>query len=261
MEGEHESRFRLRKSSSSSMEERLPRELVAELRQTRSPSSLPRPRLASRGVWTGLTLVAMSLFLATQCLKVAESLSMGGEHSCSVFDDGTVKCWGYNDVGQLGIGDKISRGLDPSDMGDELPEVDLGADFVPAGISCGLDHSCAWSTGGKLKCWGGNAFGQLGYGDKVNRGDTLTSMGDDLHYIHLGTGYAAVYAVAANHFTCVLLSDQTIKCFGRSDWGQTGSGNATNSIGDSPNEMGDDLPTVGLVAPGANYTALSLIHI
>ena len=48
------------------------------------------------------------------------------------------------------------------------------------------------------------------------------------------------------------------RCFGRNDWGQLGSGNATNNFGDSPNEMGDKLPIVPLVAPGANYTAYEL---
>ena len=48
-------------------------------------------------------------------------------------------------------------------MGDNLPEVDLGEDFEAAGVTCGLDHSCAWSRGGKLKCWGGNDFGQVRY--------------------------------------------------------------------------------------------------
>lgn len=52
---------------------------------------------------------------------------------------------------------------------------------------------------------------QLGYGDTVNRGDIADSMGDNLSYIHLGTGVGAASVVAANHFTCVLLSDLTIK--------------------------------------------------
>lgn len=47
-------------------------------------------------------------------------------------------------------------------MGDSLPEVNLGTDFVANGVSCGLDHSCAWTAGGQAKCWGGNAYGQVG---------------------------------------------------------------------------------------------------
>lgn len=72
--------------------------------------------------------------------------------------------WGANGSGQLGIGDLSSRGSLPAQMGDGLPELNLGTGFVAAGVSCGLDHSCAWSTEGKVKCWGGNAYGQVGGG-------------------------------------------------------------------------------------------------
>lgn len=70
--------------------------------------------------------------------------------------------WGANGSGQLGVGDLSSRGSLPAHMGDGLPEVNLGAGFVASGVSCGLDHSCAWNGEGKVKCWGGNAYGQVG---------------------------------------------------------------------------------------------------
>lgn len=52
---------------------------------------------------------------------------------------------------------------------------------------------------------------QLGYGDTTTRGRTALSMGDELSFVSLGTGVSVVYAVAANHFTCMLLSDETVK--------------------------------------------------
>ncbi|CAN0497749.1 unnamed protein product, partial [Scytosiphon promiscuus] len=79
------------------------------------------------------------------------------------------QCWGLNGSGQLGLGDFASRGSLPSEMGDGLEEVNLGADFKAAGVSCGLDHSCAWTVGGRVKCWGGNAYGQVSKGG-VGRG-------------------------------------------------------------------------------------------
>ena len=74
--------------------------------------------------------------------------------------------WGANGSGQLGVGDLSARGSLPAHMGDDLPEVNLGVGFVASGVSCGLDHSCAWSAEGKVKCWGGNAYGQVGAGRK-----------------------------------------------------------------------------------------------
>lgn len=52
---------------------------------------------------------------------------------------------------------------------------------------------------------------QLGQGDTASRGGTADTVGDDLPFVFLGQGIAVLYAVAANHFTCVLLTDETVK--------------------------------------------------
>lgn len=51
---------------------------------------------------------------------------------------------------------------------------------------------------------------QLGLGDTSGRGGTLLSMGDNLPFVDLGPGETASRVVAANHFTCVLLKDETV---------------------------------------------------
>lgn len=112
-------------------------------------------------------------------------------------------------------------------------------------VCSGRRHSCALSTDGRVRCWGGNAFGQLGYGDVVQRGDNANEMGSNLPYVDIGTGLTGV-AIACGHFhTCVRLSgtENQIKCWGKNDFGQLGYGD-TNNRGDQPNEMGDNLPTV-----------------
>lgn len=63
-------------------------------------------------------------------------------------------------MGQLGLGHNTSWGSAAEHM-ENLAEVELGEGFEAAGVTCGLDHSCAWSTTGMLKCWGGNSFGQV----------------------------------------------------------------------------------------------------
>ena len=52
---------------------------------------------------------------------------------------------------------------------------------------------------------------QLGLEDTTNRGDTPTSMGNNLPFLDLGPGEAVQKVVAANHFTCALLEDETVK--------------------------------------------------
>ncbi|MBM4376052.1 MAG: hypothetical protein FJ095_13280, partial [Deltaproteobacteria bacterium] len=42
--------------------------------------------------------------------KKVTSLSVGGKHACAILDDQTIKCWGANGSGQLGLGDNTPRG-------------------------------------------------------------------------------------------------------------------------------------------------------
>ena len=65
-------------------------------------------------------------------------------------------------------------------MGDGLEEVNLGADFKAAGVSCGLEHTCAWTVGGRMKCWGGNAYGQVRRGIRGEGVDRLLEKKGDV---------------------------------------------------------------------------------
>jgi E3 ubiquitin-protein ligase HERC3 len=48
-----------------------------------------------------------------------------GSATCAILDNDDVKCWGGNTYGQLGQGDKNSRGGAPSSVGDNLLPVKL----------------------------------------------------------------------------------------------------------------------------------------
>eukprot|EP01083_Nonionella_stella_P167171 561139_1 len=109
-----------------------------------------------------------------------------GYFNCALSTSNTIKCWGWNSHGQLGYGDDTSRGSGSNEMGDSLLEVDLGSGFNVAHITTGYAHTCALSTNNTVKCWGANGKGQLGYGDKNNRGDDANEMGDDLLEVDLG---------------------------------------------------------------------------
>jgi len=115
--------------------------------------------------------------------KTAVAIAVGGAHTCALLNDGSVKCWGYNSYGQLGLGDTVDRGDNPGEMGDNLPAVNLGTGKTAVAIGVGGSTSCALLNDGKLKCWGNNDFGALGQGDTVYRGDNPGEMGDALPYV------------------------------------------------------------------------------
>jgi len=175
--------------------------------------------------------------------KTAVAISAGAYHTCAILNDGSVKCWGYNASGQLGLGDTNDRGDQPGEMGDNLPTVDLGAGKTAVAIGTGYFHSCAVLNDGTLKCWGGNKHGNLGLGDTNSRGDGPNEMGDNLPPIDLGSGALATAVTGGNDVTCVVLQGNALKCFGNNQYGGLGLGDKANH-GDGPNEMGDNLPVV-----------------
>src|SRR4029453_17040006 len=102
-----------------------------------------------------------------------------------VLENGSVRCWGGNDTGQLGYGDTDDRGDNANEMGDDLDPIDLGAGRTASAVVGGSFHSCALLDGGAVKCWGANDVGQLGQGDLEPRGDAAGEMGNDLGPIDL----------------------------------------------------------------------------
>ena len=55
------------------------------------------------------------------------SIASGGFHTCTLRTDGRIVCWGQNTYGQLGIGNTTNVGTSPSQMGNNLQPVNLGA--------------------------------------------------------------------------------------------------------------------------------------
>jgi alpha-tubulin suppressor-like RCC1 family protein len=85
-------------------------------------------------------------------------------------------------------------------------------------IASGGFHSCAIVTGGTVRCWGDDGAGQLGDGlpgDK-NLVSKLVS--------GITTSNPAVAIGAGEFFTCALLTDDTVKCWGHNGFGQLGDG-------------------------------------
>jgi cysteine-rich repeat protein len=169
---------------------------------------------------------------------------------CALLDNARLKCWGGGSFGLLAIGNtQEDFGDEPGEMGDALPYLDLGPGVTVAGASLGEAVACALLTGGAVKCWGINDFGQLGLGDTDTRGDDPGEMGNALPAVPLGSG-----TVASVHtdrtFTCARFVDDSVRCWGNGMG--LGIGDPDHHIGDQPNEMGANLPTVDLGGPASD---------
>eukprot|EP01083_Nonionella_stella_P068484 181842_1 len=126
---------------------------------------------------------------------IPDQVACGWGHTCTSSIAGKVKCFGSNSRGELGLGDTNYRGDEPNEMGDNLPEIDLGSLFIPDQVACGWGHTCTSSIAGKVKCFGSNSRGELGLGDTNYRGDEPNEMGDNLLEIDLGSTWTPAVTV------------------------------------------------------------------
>mmetsp|Transcript_22919 Transcript_22919/g.31883 ORF Transcript_22919/g.31883 Transcript_22919/m.31883 type:complete len:327 (+) Transcript_22919:2-982(+) len=191
--------------------------------------------------------------------RTAAALSGGGELTCAVLDEGSLKCWGRNDRGQLGLGDTNTRGNSTGQMGDSLPIVDLGTERTAMQVSAGGGFACAVLDNASVKCWGANDRGQLGLEDTKRRGDAPGEMGDNLPAVSLGTGQNALRVSLGTYHVCATIEDFSSKCWGSNSQGQLGLGDI-NHRGDVVGEMGDNLPsaiTYGLPPPSSAPTSFT----
>lgn len=97
----------------------------------------------------------------------AVEITAGNSHTCVRLADETVRCWGYSFQGNLGNGDNESIGDEPG----EMPPKPVVLDGAPVMISANGNHTCALLAGNRVKCWGSNSNGQLGYGHTNIIGD------------------------------------------------------------------------------------------
>lgn len=162
----------------------------------------------------------------------AVALTAGYRHTCALMNSGRVRCWGHGTSGQLGYGNTATIGDDetPASAG----TVPLGGKAVA--ITAGGLHTCALMKSGRVRCWGDNGAGRLGYANAVAIGDdeTPASAGD------ISLGGRATAVDAGDGHTCALMRSGALRCWGRGDAGQLGYGN-TEHVGDgeTPASAGD----------------------
>jgi len=172
-------------------------------------------------------------------LASAVQVSAGDDHTCALTTSGGVKCWGHNEYGQLGDGTTLDKAT-PVDV--------IGLSSGVSAISAGGDHTCALTTSGGMKCWGGNYYGQLGDGTTINRNSATDVIGLDINAKTVSSG--------GNH-TCILTTNGGVKCWGDNNSGQLGNG--TNINENAPVNVQGLADGVMSVDAGTYYTCALLI--
>lgn len=174
------------------------------------------------------------------------AVAVGVQHSCALVGDGTAKCWGSNDYGQLGNGggsgvsqaasvvglDNVSSlaatdygtcaltaagsvycwGLGPTDT-NAMPGEDPGTPHALTGftqitmIATGTAHLCALRSDGKVLCTG-VATDAIGGTGSVNVVSGIEN---------------ATFVAAGHDHSCAILMDGSVQCWGSNQYGQVGS--------------------------------------
>jgi alpha-tubulin suppressor-like RCC1 family protein len=142
------------------------------------------------------------------------SIVAGDDHTCALKNNGTARCWGRGVEGQLGYGDVTNI---------PAPVYVLNSDGATAlnglsALTAGYAHTCGLKNDGTTKCWGNNAYGQLGDGTYTTRLLATTV-----------TGLSGVMAInlGVDH-TCALKNDGSAQCWGSNSYGQLGNTSVSN---------------------------------
>ena len=170
---------------------------------------------------------------------IANSISAGYQHTCVIMADGTIKCWGANQSGQLG-NNTTTDSLLPVTVGGNIPN--------PRGLSAKGSHTCAATDGVWLQrrvwCWGSNYAGELGY-------DTPNSNYNALPGLSVVSAGVRQVVAGFSH-TCALYTKTNgaheTACWGNNTAGQLGNGR--NSTQDPPLPLSGDSSAITALAAG-----------
>ncbi len=135
------------------------------------------------------------------------AVDVGETHVCALTDTGTVWCWGYNALRQLGLANTTNH-YTPM-------QVDFGTNLTVSSIEVGPHNVCAIGTNTdtsteQLWCWGHNNHGMI----KVGSTSSVPAS-DGLVYESASTGSVPTHVETDETQTCILFSNSTVQCMGK----------------------------------------------
>jgi alpha-tubulin suppressor-like RCC1 family protein len=154
-------------------------------------------------------------------------VSTGAFHTCVVMATGSVKCWGRNVLGQLGV--PIAQTTERCFLAIEeepcstTPLDVRGLDGTVTEVGAGGNHTCALIVTGGIKCWGSNVSSELGAATSeqcIQTGFPNPCSTSPLNVA--GLGDPARGLTSGGFHTCALGMNGTVKCWGDNFDGQLG---------------------------------------
>eukprot|EP00004_Rigifila_ramosa_P017481 TRINITY_DN4261_c0_g1_i13.p1 TRINITY_DN4261_c0_g1~~TRINITY_DN4261_c0_g1_i13.p1 ORF type:complete len:3428 (-),score=662.20 TRINITY_DN4261_c0_g1_i13:17-9130(-) len=168
-------------------------------------------------------------------LGPVSAVDLGDAFACALLESGSIQCWGANSFGQLGQGNSGQL---------SSPSVVLNlSGFIVSGLAVGSNHTCILSAAASVTCWGRNTNGQLGIGSTGHIGDDPGEMPPVA--VSLSNGVASISC--GSSFSCAVLVNGQVQCWGSNQFGQLGSGSSGTNTGDIGGEMPP--PIISLPTP------------
>ena len=176
---------------------------------------------------------AIKFSLPVQAISLAgiKDIAAGQHQTLALGSDGTVRAWGYNYYGQVGVGNTTNSSL-------PLPVGLSGAKAVAGGQT----YSAALKSDGTVWTWGYNNCGQLGDGTSAQR-KTPVQVRGLIGIKAIACGYAQTFG---------LKSDGSVWAWGYNGYGGLGDGSLFQRY--SPVQV-SGLQGVVAIASGFNHAA------
>ena len=153
--------------------------------------------------------------------RFVRQIAVSSTFACGRMKDGSARCWGANDTGQLGDGTRETRR--------ETVRVTAASQgSAIAAIAAGGSHACALGNDGAVVCWGASESGTATATDAraiavgarhacaiVAEGAVHCWGADDVGQVAGAAGVRGAVAIsAAGDATCVIDGDHRVACWG-----------------------------------------------
>ena len=202
------------------------------------------------------------------------AVTVGGSHACGRTTAGTLRCWGDNSRGELGVGALAAT----------LSNVPRSVDFLSVNsVAAGGLFVCSSDPQGVTACWGDNASGQIGDGKAgtvplqsvvptpVPRFGVVGRFGPQIpealsstlpQRMNKATVWTATFArlTSGDYHNCVLEVSGRAFCWGFDLTGPIGNGSRTTAncrVAGAPPATCVPAPTIVSRAPGHVFATIA----